>query len=116
MPQLAVPFEERTRELGQFLLTARSSQNSSITTCAERIGTSPRRDVAMEQGEAMTDDRVPRIRGAHRLFPYPASRDRGPLFSLLQAPSDAPAGDRGEPGQQRAGRLQVSPRRPSSTW
>jgi len=53
MPQLAAPFQERNRAPGQLLLAARSACNIPLSTCAKLIGTSRRRYMAMEQGEAM---------------------------------------------------------------
>jgi predicted transcriptional regulator len=45
--------QERNREIGQLLKEARMYRNITVTTCAELIGTSRRRYVAMERGEAM---------------------------------------------------------------
>src|SRR5260221_12647022 len=45
--------QERNREIGRLLKEARIYRNITVTTCAELIGTSRRRYVAMERGEAM---------------------------------------------------------------
>lgn len=44
---------ERNREIGQILREARKQKNIPITTCAKLVGTSRRRYIAMEQGEAV---------------------------------------------------------------
>jgi transcriptional regulator with XRE-family HTH domain len=42
----------RNREIGQILQEARTQKNIPLSTCAELVGTSRRRYMAMEQGEA----------------------------------------------------------------
>ncbi len=44
--------QERNREIGQILQEARTQKNIPLSTCAELVGTSRRRYMAMEQGEA----------------------------------------------------------------
>ncbi len=45
--------QERNRAIGQVLLEARSRKHIPVTRCAELLGTSRRRYVAMERGRAM---------------------------------------------------------------
>jgi transcriptional regulator with XRE-family HTH domain len=45
--------QERNKEIGQIIREARNQKNISVTTCAKLIGTSRRRYIAMEQGEAV---------------------------------------------------------------
>jgi predicted transcriptional regulator len=45
--------QDRNREIGRLLKEARVYRNITVTTCAELIGTSRRRYVAMEHGDAM---------------------------------------------------------------
>ena len=45
--------QDRNREIGRLLKEARMYRNVTVTTCAELIGTSRRRYVAMERGDAM---------------------------------------------------------------
>jgi transcriptional regulator with XRE-family HTH domain len=45
--------QERNREIGKILREARTEKDIPITTCANLIGTSRRRYVAMEEGEAI---------------------------------------------------------------
>ncbi len=45
--------QERNREIGRVLREARMYKSITVTICANLIGTSRRRYVAMEKGEAM---------------------------------------------------------------
>ncbi len=44
---------DRNRELGLVLQAARRAKNLSVTRCAQLVGTSRRRYLAMERGEAI---------------------------------------------------------------
>ncbi len=45
--------QERNREIGLVLKEAREQKNTPITACANLVGTSRRRYVAMEEGKAI---------------------------------------------------------------
>ena len=45
--------QERNREIGLILREAREQKNTPITACANLVGTSRRRYVAMEEGKAI---------------------------------------------------------------
>jgi hypothetical protein len=52
MHKQGVNIQERNRAVGQILFEARMTRHMSVTACATCIGTSRRRYVAMEQGDA----------------------------------------------------------------
>ena len=53
MPTVPDGLADRNRELGQVLQVARRAKNLSVTRCAQLVGTSRRRYLAMERGEAI---------------------------------------------------------------
>jgi len=53
MPTVPDGLVDRNRELGRVLQDARRAKNVSVTRCAQLVGTSRRRYLAMERGEAI---------------------------------------------------------------
>jgi transcriptional regulator with XRE-family HTH domain len=76
---------ERNREIGRIVREARKTKGMSISTCTGSIGTSRRRYVAMEAGEAMIG--IAELESLMRFLDIPAERIwPGPITGQLPSP------------------------------